>query len=102
MEVFAAMSDPPPAACDACGASKLEKLLFAPAIHYKGSGFYSTDYKGKKPARSGDAGSAGEGGSPGDGSSAPASKEGSSGGSTDGPSSGSSSPAAGAASSGDG
>ncbi|MEZ5101401.1 MAG: zinc ribbon domain-containing protein [Thermoleophilia bacterium] len=48
-ELFQRMSDPPPAACEVCGASPVERVLFAPAIHYKGSGFYSTDYgRGRK------------------------------------------------------
>ena len=51
MEVFARMSDPDPTTCESCGAvGQLEKVLFAPAVHYKGSGFYSTDYKGKRSA----------------------------------------------------
>jgi putative FmdB family regulatory protein len=55
VEVFARMSDPPPVACEECGASELVKVLFPAAIHYKGSGFYATDYagKGKDPAASG-------------------------------------------------
>jgi len=48
MEVFAAMSDPPPAACESCGAAGLQKVLHAPSIHYKGSGFYATDYSSKR------------------------------------------------------
>ena len=54
-EVFASMSDPDPEVCEACGASTLEKVLFPVAIHYKGSGFYSTDYNGKRNAGAGDA-----------------------------------------------
>ena len=38
------MSDQPVAACEICGASPVEKLLFPVAVHFKGSGFYSTDY----------------------------------------------------------
>ena len=48
MEIFARMSDPAPAACDTCGGGELTKLLFPVAVHYKGSGFYSTDYGGKR------------------------------------------------------
>jgi putative FmdB family regulatory protein len=33
--------------CIECGAP-VRRLLHAPAIHYKGSGFYSTDYGSKK------------------------------------------------------
>jgi putative FmdB family regulatory protein len=43
-EVFQRMTDPPVSACETCGASPVEKLLFPVAVHFKGSGFYSTDY----------------------------------------------------------
>ena len=50
-EVFAKMSDPPLKKCPECG-KKVERVLFAPPIHFKGSGFYSTDYgKGGKKAK---------------------------------------------------
>ena len=38
------MTDPPPDGCPTCAAEPLEKLLFPVAVHFKGSGFYSTDY----------------------------------------------------------
>ena len=46
------MSDPPVEVCSVCGAGPVEKILFPVAVHFKGSGFYSTDYgKGaRKPA----------------------------------------------------
>lgn len=48
-ERFQSMTAPAPEKCDVCGAAPLEIVLFPVAIHYKGSGFYSTDYgKGKK------------------------------------------------------
>ena len=52
------MSDAPVATCEVCGASPVEKLLFPVAVHFKGSGFYSTDYgrgsrKGAKDSDSG-------------------------------------------------
>jgi len=48
-ELFQRMSDPPAETCATCGAGPVEKLLFPVAVHFKGSGFYSTDYgKGKK------------------------------------------------------
>jgi putative FmdB family regulatory protein len=48
-ELFQRMSDPRPEACEVCGASPVERVLSAPAVHFKGSGFYATDYgKGKK------------------------------------------------------
>jgi putative FmdB family regulatory protein len=43
-EVFQRMSDPPVGACETCGAGPVEKVLFPVAVHFKGSGFYSTDY----------------------------------------------------------
>jgi putative FmdB family regulatory protein len=52
-ELFQRMSDPPPAECQICGASPLEKVLYPAAIHFKGSGFYSTDY-GRGRKRDGD------------------------------------------------
>jgi len=48
-ERFQSMTAPAPEKCDVCGAAPLELVLYPIAIHYKGSGFYSTDY-GKKGA----------------------------------------------------
>jgi putative FmdB family regulatory protein len=45
-EVLQRFEDPPPAACPACGGD-LKKLFSAPAVQFKGSGFYVTDYGGK-------------------------------------------------------
>jgi putative FmdB family regulatory protein len=44
-------SDPPVASCPSCGGD-VEKLLSSPAIQFKGSGWYITDYakSGKGPA----------------------------------------------------
>jgi putative FmdB family regulatory protein len=54
-ELFQKMTDAPPAACPVCGAGPVEKLLFPVAVHFKGSGFYSTDYgRGKARAKDGD------------------------------------------------
>lgn len=41
-------SDPPLRKCENCG-GKLERLLSSPAIQFKGSGWYVTDYA-RKPA----------------------------------------------------
>ena len=47
-ERFQSMTAAPPEKCDVCGAAPVEIVLFPVAIHYKGSGFYTTDYgKGK-------------------------------------------------------
>ena len=43
-EVFQRMDDPQPEGCEVCGKSPLERVLHPAAIHYKGSGFYATDY----------------------------------------------------------
>jgi putative FmdB family regulatory protein len=43
-EVFQRMSDPPAEACEICGVRGVEKVLYPVAVHFKGSGFYSTDY----------------------------------------------------------
>ena len=61
-EMFQKMSDAPAESCETCGASPVEKVLFPVAVHYKGSGFYSTDYgRGRKSAsKDGDGGSSGE------------------------------------------
>ncbi len=57
IETILAFSDPLPTTCDACGGT-LKKLLAAPAVQFKGSGFYLTDY-----GRSGSAGAKDKGGS---------------------------------------
>ena len=50
-EVFQKMNDKSPTKCDKCG-GRLEKLVSASAIQFKGSGWYVTDYagNGKKAA----------------------------------------------------
>ena len=45
-EVFQSMSEEPVASCIECGAAS-ERVLSAPAVHFKGSGFYTTDYARK-------------------------------------------------------
>ncbi|MDP9134997.1 MAG: FmdB family transcriptional regulator [Actinomycetota bacterium] len=51
-DVMQSMSDDPLTACEVCGAP-VQKVLHAPAVHFKGSGFYTTDYGKKKAAGSG-------------------------------------------------
>ena len=43
-EIFQRMADAPVERCEQCGAGPVEKVLFPVAVHFKGSGFYSTDY----------------------------------------------------------
>jgi putative FmdB family regulatory protein len=86
-ELFQRMSDPRPDACEVCGAAPVERVLSAPAVHFKGSGFYSTDYArgrsdGKGPSeakKDADQAKSGEEKSDGKSSSAEKTKAGSSG-----------------------
>lgn len=51
-EIMQKMSDDPLEVCEKCG-GKLRKVLHPVAIHFKGSGFYTTDYgRGSKGRRS--------------------------------------------------
>ena len=45
-EVFQSMSDDSVTTCEVCGAS-VERVFSPVAVHYKGSGFYTTDYAKK-------------------------------------------------------
>jgi putative FmdB family regulatory protein len=45
-------SDPPLTACPTCG-GPVEKLLSAPAIQFKGTGWYITDYARKSSGETG-------------------------------------------------
>jgi putative FmdB family regulatory protein len=54
-ELFQKMSDAPADTCVTCGAGPVEKLLFPVAVHFKGSGFYSTDYGSRKTKAAKDA-----------------------------------------------
>ncbi len=49
-EVLQRMVDDALDSCETCGAPA-ERVLHAPAVHFKGSGFYNTDYGTKKRAR---------------------------------------------------
>jgi putative FmdB family regulatory protein len=48
-DVIQSFSDAPVTKCEICGA-KCERVLSAPSIHFKGSGFYNTDYGTKRRA----------------------------------------------------
>jgi putative FmdB family regulatory protein len=85
-EAFHGMTEPGPEVCEVCGAAPLEVVLHPVAVHYKGSGFYSTDYgrggrKSTKDSGSSESGSSGSGssdsGSSGSGSSDSSSSSGS-------------------------
>ena len=51
LEVFQSMSAEPLRVCPECSGS-LRKLLYPVGVQFKGSGFYSTDYKGSGKAAS--------------------------------------------------
>jgi putative FmdB family regulatory protein len=82
-EVWHGMMEPSPEVCEVCGAGPLTRVLHPIAVHYKGSGFYSTDYgKGsrkaaskdggeKSPEKGGDSGSGSESGDSGSSSTEP-------------------------------
>src|SRR3954465_12534019 len=99
-EVFHGMTEPSPDRCEVCGAEPLQRVLHAVAVHYKGSGFYSTDYgkgsrkssPGSGESSSGDSGSGGSSSSSssGGGSSGGSSSDGGSSSSSESSSSGSS------------
>src|SRR5881628_946886 len=48
VEIIQKISDPPYSHCPKCGGD-MRKLQSSPAIQFKGSGFYKTDYASKKP-----------------------------------------------------
>ena len=49
-EVMQRMSDDPVAACETCSAP-VERVFHPVAVHFKGSGFYNTDYGTRKRSR---------------------------------------------------
>ena len=64
-EVIQKFTDPPYAACAKCG-GEVRKLMSAPAIQFKGSGFYKTDYASAASKADTKAGSEGKSESSGD------------------------------------
>ena len=55
-------SDPLVDTCPVCGKGPVRKLLSSPAIQFKGSGWYITDYAKKSPSESGSKASTGTSG----------------------------------------
>jgi len=49
-EVMGSVNDEPLDKCEVCG-SPAQRLLYPPAVHFKGSGFYHTDYGKRKRSR---------------------------------------------------
>jgi putative FmdB family regulatory protein len=70
-ELFQRMTDDPPEVCSVCGAGPVERVLYPVAVHFKGSGFYSTDY-GRSRKQAKDGGESSGSGSEGGGDSKPA------------------------------
>jgi putative FmdB family regulatory protein len=55
-EVMQSMSDEPVAKCQVCGAP-VERVFHPVAVHFKGSGFYTTDYGRNRTGASSESGS---------------------------------------------
>jgi putative FmdB family regulatory protein len=58
-ELFQRMGDAAPEGCEVCGEGPLQRVLYPVAVHFKGSGFYSTDYgrgNSRKAAKDTDSG----------------------------------------------
>jgi len=53
-EVIQKFSDPAPEACRVCGQGPVQRMASSPAIQFKGSGFYITDYARKGGSTDGD------------------------------------------------
>jgi len=74
-EVIQSMSDEPVETCEVCGAP-VERVFHPVAVHFKGSGFYSTDYGAKKAASTdGESSSSGDSSSSSDSSSSESSSK---------------------------
>jgi putative FmdB family regulatory protein len=67
-EVMQRMSDDPVTKCEVCGAP-VQRVFHPVAVHFKGSGFYNTDYGKQK--RAGGGGSDGDSSSSNDGAAKP-------------------------------
>jgi putative FmdB family regulatory protein len=55
-ELFHGIHEPAPEGCPTCNEGPLIRVLYPVAVHFKGSGFYSTDYgrRKRKPSADGD------------------------------------------------
>src|SRR5262245_11941729 len=59
-ELIRKFSDPPLETCTLCGKGPVQRLLSSPAIQFKGSGWYITDYSQKGKSGSTESGSSGK------------------------------------------
>jgi putative FmdB family regulatory protein len=82
-ELLQRMSDPPMAACPLCG-GPVKKLISSPAVQFKGSGWYVTDYGSKKNDAGASGGSKSHGGQASEGGSSSEGGSGKDGGKSDG------------------
>ncbi|MGH3104226.1 MAG: FmdB family zinc ribbon protein [Gaiellaceae bacterium] len=57
-ELFQRVTDDPPSVCETCSQGPVERVLYPVAVHFKGSGFYSTDYGrgSRKSSKEGESG----------------------------------------------
>jgi len=53
-EVIQRMADPPVTTCEVCGAP-VERVFHPVAVHFKGKGFYTTDYGSKSRSKAANA-----------------------------------------------
>jgi putative FmdB family regulatory protein len=54
-ELFQRIGEAAPDVCPTCGEGPVEKVLYPVAVHFKGSGFYSTDYgRSRRGAKEGE------------------------------------------------
>ncbi|HET7712327.1 MAG TPA: FmdB family zinc ribbon protein [Thermoanaerobaculia bacterium] len=53
IEIIQRVSDPPYSHCPKCG-GEMKKLFSSPAIQFKGSGFYKTDYASSSSKKEGE------------------------------------------------
>ena len=60
LEALQSFSDDPLTECEVCG-GQLKKLISAPAVQFKGTGWYVTDYAGKSGGSSGKKSDGGDG-----------------------------------------
>jgi len=62
LEKIVMFSDPPLTLCPHCGKESLEQLISASSVHFKGSGWYKTDYASKSTGSDVSASSSGKDG----------------------------------------
>lgn len=62
-EVMQRMTDDPVSSCAQCGTT-VQRVFHPVAVHFKGSGFYNTDYGKRKSGAASKSGEGGDSGSP--------------------------------------